>query len=723
MLQVLRKGLKNIVVEEVPEPTLGPGEVKIKTAYSLISTGTEIAGLHTEGLVKEVIREKSKISSLIGRVIKEQGLIKTTEAILDKFKELSITGYSGAGVVIEKAPNVTDLFLGQKVAYGGAQTGHAQFVCVPRNLVAPVPDTVNLKEASLATVGSIALHAFRNAEISIGDTVAVIGLGLIGQIVVQLARIAGTQVIGIDIRKDRLQQAMDQGADLVLLASENPKTVLDTLTHGRGVDAVIVCASSKTSEPMELGVNIARNRGRIVVVGAVKMEAPREVLYRKELQLMVSRAYGPGSYDPEYEKKGIDYPLEYVRWTENRNMAEFLRLLENGGVRSQSIISHELPLQEAPAAYQKLASGEDGIVSVVLRYPDDNLHEERMSTRMPLMRTTRKNTSHRDLLRVGVIGLGNIARWVHLPNVKKHSRLALQGVCTPKGYTAKHLGSRFQSEYCCTDFKEIIKDPNIDLVMICTRHDLHASLAIEALTAGKHVFVEKPMAMTQADSMRIVELVRESGLGFMVNLNRRFSPLYQAAKEKTSDKGPKLISIRMNSPDMTVSSWVNDPVEGGGAVLGEGCHFFDLMAWFADSEPVSIFAHDLGLPQNVQTSRNNIACTVSFENGSVGNLVYETVGHRGLGSERVEISASGTTVVVEDMRRMLTWDGIASWPKNKKSMRAEKGYYQILNTFVDGLFKNRNFEKDAIDGARATLCALAALKSLETGLPQKVQKI
>ena len=725
MLQVLRKGLKDIVVEEVPEPTIGSGEVKIKTGYSLISSGTEIAGLHTDGLVKEVIREKNRVSALIGRAVKEQGIIRTTQALLDKFKELSLTGYSGAGIIIEKAKDITDLEVGQKVAYGGAQTGHAQFVCVPRNLVAPVPDNVSLKEAALTTVGSIALHAIRNTSITMGDTVAVVGLGLVGQIVVQLAKIAGARVFGIDIKKDRLAQAINQGAEVAISAFENPKIILNNLTNGQGVDKVIICASSKTSEPLELAVDISRSRAHIIVVGMIKMEAPWELIYKKELKLLVSRAYGPGSYDPLYEKKGIDYPFDYVRWTENRNMGEFLRLLQDGRIQSHHVITHEFLLQDAPIAFKKLASGEEGIVGAILRYPDFEHKEESGKKVIQIAEAGKKNQNRqqRDLLRVGVIGLGNIARWVHLPNINKHPNLKLRGVCTPKGYKAKHLGVRFKSEYCTTDFKQIIEDPEIDIVLISTRNDLHAPIAIEAMNAGKHVFLEKPMAMTRDDCFRLVQTVKETNLGFMVNFNRRYSSMYTLSKEMTSDKGPKLISIRMNSPDMTGSYWMMDPMEGGGAVLGEGCHFFDLINWFVDSDPVTIFAQNLILQENEQTTKNNIVCTITFKDGSVGNLIYETIGHRGVGSERVEISAGGTTVVVDDMRKMWLWNGYFSHPKKKKSFRADKGYYQMLNVFVERILKGQAFEKEAKSGAMATLCALAALKSIKTGLPEKVEAI
>lgn len=723
MYQVLRKGLKNIVVEQVPEPTVGQGEVKIKTAFSLISTGTEVSGLHPEGLAKEVIRERDQIRTLVGRAIREQGVVETSQAILDKFSELSITGYSGAGIVVAKSNEVVDLDIGEKVAYGGLQTGHAEIVCAPRNLVAAVPSGVNLREASLTTVGSIALHAVRNARISLGDCVGVVGLGLVGQLVVQLAKISGARVFGIDLKKERMKKAKEHGAELAIHASENPKRVMATLTGGQGLDSVIVCASSKDAQPLEMAIDLSRSRARIVVVGIVKMEIPWESVFLKELGLVVSRAYGPGSYDPAYEKKGLDYPIDYVRWTENRNMEEFMRLLRDKQIVLGGIMTHEFPMKEAPTVYEKMVSGAEDIIAAVLSYSDSGEDEEVIKTKGLIEISRRNDTVQADKLNVGLIGLGNIARWVHLPNVLKHPKLLLRGVCTLKGYKAKHFGIRFKSEYCCTDYKQILEDQNVHVVMICTRHNLHASMAIEALKAGKHVFLEKPMAMTLEECVDVVRLVRETGLGFAVNFNRRYSQMYQLAKIAISGKGPKLISIRMNSPDMSGTYWMMDPAEGGGAILGEGCHFFDLMAWFADSDPVSIFANNLELPEDKIGSNNNLASTIAFEDGSVGGFVYETLGHRNLGSERVEVSCGGTTALVEDVRRLWIWNGDGSRPKRRKRMKAEKGHYQLLDDFVEGVFDGRNFEKEALQGAKATLCAIAALRSLETGVPETIESL
>ncbi|MDD5232435.1 MAG: bi-domain-containing oxidoreductase [Syntrophales bacterium] len=721
MLQVLRKGLKEIVLEEVPEPTSAQGEVKIASAYTIISSGTEIAGLHREGLVRAAFRDRHRLTRLIRRAVTEQGPFKTAEAMLDKLSELSITGYSGSGYIIERSPDVLDLRTGERVAFGGINTGHAEIVCASRNLVAAVPDEVGLKEASLTTLGSIALHAVRNAQITIGDAVAVVGAGLIGQIVIQLARISGARVFGIDIDPARLKQAASLGAELALDASSAGGLGNAVLrrTGGKGADAVIVCASSRTSRPLETAMDIARSRARIVVVGMIRMEMSWEKAFRKELKVLVSRAYGPGSYDAEYEKRGIDYPIDYVRWTENRNMNEFLRLLKERRIDTERIISHEFPFRDAPEAFRMISAGDSRIVGAVLRHPERvGAGEEKNPESVPV--PAGKAKTNRSRLKVGVIGIGNIARWVHLPNVKRHPDLELSAVCTNKGYRARYFGDRYHSRYCATDYRRILDDREIDMVIVCTRHDSHARIAGEALQSGKHVFLEKPMAMTVEDCRMLVRAARDSGLGLQVNFNRRFSPLHCMAREAVSGKEPKLISIRMNSPDMTESYWMTDEKEGGGAVLGEGCHFFDLMAWYAGSEPVSIFARSVREPDSPVISRSNIACTVSFENGSVGSLVYQTIGGRGLGPERTEISACGCTVVVDDFRRICVWNGISHAPHRKWKFRSEKGHYENLDSFIKKIRSGAGFDEEAAAGARATICALSALESVRTELPVRI---
>lgn len=720
MLQVLRKGLKEIVVEEVPESLLRTGEVKIRTAYSLISSGTELAGIHAEGVLKKMVEDRQRIGKLVGRAVLSQGLRNTAEAVLDKFSELTITGYSGAGIVIDRSESAADFEIGAKVAYGGASAGHAEIICVPRNLAARVPDGVSLKQAALTTVGSIALHAVRNAQISIGDSVCVIGLGLIGRLVVQIARAAGARAFGIDINRERMEQAAQDGLEGAFHASEDPGAILSR-TGGIGFDSVVVCASGRSPAPMGLAVATTRSRGRIIVVGMVRLEVSWEEAYRKEIRIIVSRAYGPGSYDPLYEKHGVDYPIDYVRWTENRNMVEFMRLIECRLVDTDRILTHEFRIRDAAEAYRLLAQGTGKIVGAVLSY--DGCREETTAgkTRIAVASRSRAERPTGDRMRVGLIGLGNIASWVHLPNVRRHPELDLQGVCTPKGYRAKHFGRRFKSGYCTTDYRQILDDPDIDIVLICTRNNTHARMALEALEAGKHVFLEKPAAMTREECLRLCEAVEKTGLGFAVNFNRRFSPMYGMVREHFKDLGPRMISMRMNSPDMRGDYWMMDPEEGGGPILGEACHFFDLMRWLAGSDPLTVYADGLKGDADRRLGAGNLVCSVTFGNGSSGSLLYETVGSRDLGSERLEISAAGKSAVVEDMTAMRIYDGLSGVRRRK--LRPEKGYYETLDDFVRAIKEGRSCTEEALNGAKATLCALAALKSVESRVPEPIEQL
>ena len=493
-------------------------------------------------------------------------------------------------------------------------------------------------------------------------------------------------------------------------------------TAGIGFDAVIVCASSQTSQPMELALRTVRSRGRIVVVGMIRVSIDWEEAYKKEVRIMVSRAYGPGSYDPLYEQGGIDYPIDYVRWTENRNMAEFMRLIQTGSVSAEKMITHEYPVEKAPEAYRELAQRDGRMIGAVLRYREQG-DDPGGRGRIPVSNQAGKSAAmpSSSALRVGVIGLGNIATWVHLPNIRRHPDLVLHGVCTTKGYRAKHLGKRFRSAYCTTDFQEIIRDPKIDLVFICTRNNTHAKIALEALKAGKHVFLEKPAALTREECLRLCDAVNGTGLAFMVNYNRRFSSMYAEAREYFRERNPKLISVRMNSPDMKGDYWMMNPEEGGGAILGEACHFFDLMSWYAACAPVSIYADHLGDARDLQASRNNLACSVTFGNGSIGNLVYMTVGSAESGSERVEVSAGGHSARVEDASRLEIWNG--SSVRRKKSFRPDKGYYGTLEYFVQGIASGKSFLEEARSGSLATLCALAALKSAESHSPERIETV
>ena len=417
MKQVLRKGLKDIVVDEVPDPVLLPHHVLIRPFYSLISSGTETADIHQEGVLKEVAENPSHLRK-VWEVMKQNGPVRTVAEVRAKFSEYAALGYSGAGVVVDRHETVTDLEIGDRVAYGGEGTGHGETILAGRNLVVKVPEEVAFEHACFTTLGSIAMNSVRIAQIGVGDRVAVVGLGLVGQLVAQLARAQGGVVIAIDVKPERVELAQTLGADHALVGSSTTPTDVSSLTDGRGADCVIVAAASKSPLPAQQAIRMCRDRGRVVIVGAVPLDLPRDEMYIKELQLLMSRAYGPGSYDPSYEKQGRDYPLAYVRWTENRNMEEFLRLVARGRVELQPLITHRFALEEAAEAYQTIMDPARNSLAVLLRYPVTNTERETVPAFSPQRRieAAAHTATQTESLGVALVGAGNLARWVHLPN-------------------------------------------------------------------------------------------------------------------------------------------------------------------------------------------------------------------------------------------------------------------------------------------------------------------
>ncbi len=705
MKQVIRKGLKEIIVDEVADPMPASNHVLVCPFYSLISSGTETADIHTESIVKEVADNPSHLQT-VWNVMMKTDPVSTFHEIRAKFKDYAVLGYSGAGIIIDKDEKVTDLKIGQRVAYGGEGTGHGETINVGRNLIARVPDAVSFQEACFTTLGAIAMNSVRLSEINVGDTVAVIGLGLVGQLVSQLVRCQGGVVIAIDLDKSRVDLAKETGADFGLIAGGTTVSEVRALTNGRGADCVIVAAASKSPKPLQDGVSMACDRGRVVMVGACPIEIPRAEMYVKELSFMVSRAYGPGSYDPSYEKQGIDYPISYVRWTENRNMEEFLRLMAVGRVNVKPLISHEFALEAAPQAYD-LIMGESGssTLAVVLKYPvneSENAIESFKPTRKIVVNSA---PVQKDEIKFGLVGAGNLAKWAHLPAINKIPGANLHAVYSNRGAQGKAYAMRFGAKYSTSDYEQLLGDADVDAILISSRHKEHAQQAIDALNAGKHVFIEKPMAITIEECQAIYRAVRENGKRLMVGFNRRFAPYYVEMKREIAKRNsPLVISTRMNSPGIE-NGWAAEKAQGG-VVLGEGCHFIDLMYWMLESEPVSVSAYGFG--------EHNVAATLKFADGSIGNFIYTVVGSESSGGEMVEVFAPGVSVLSEDFKRIVT-------KKKKREGRskffADKGYREQLESFVRSLKNGAETEITAIDGTRATLGCLLILESVRTGKP------
>ena len=716
MKQVIRKGLRDIIVDEVPDPTVSPHHVLVRPLYSLISAGTETAGIHQEGVWKEVAENPSHLQK-IWEVIKNVGPLRTLAEVRAKFSEYAVLGYSGAGVVADRHATVTDLEIGDRVAYGGEGTGHGETIAVGRNLVARVPDDVAFEHACFATLGSIAMNSVRTAGVGLGDVVAVIGLGLVGQLVAQLVRLQGGVVVAIDLKPERVALAGELGADRGV-AGGAVREQVSALTGGRGADCVIVAAASISAAPARQALEICRDRGRIVVVGAVELEFPWNEMYLKEIQLFMSRAYGPGSYDPLYEKHGRDYPFAYVRWTENRNMEEFLRLVSAGRVRLQPMITHQFPLEEAAQAYQTILDPEARSLAVLLRYPAAAAPDAvaAFAPRRKVEVAGGAAPSKSDL-RAALVGAGNLARWDHLPNLKKLPGVSLRAIHSSSGARGKGYARRFGAAWCASDYNEILRDPEIDLVLIASRNQHHAAQALAALRAGKHVFVEKPMALTEDECRELRAAVAAGGRLLTVGFNRRFAPFYVEQKKQLAGRtGPAVINCRVNSPGISGAYWMADPAIGG-AILGEACHFVDLMYWLLESEPLRVSAYALPTGQKDPIGQNNLAASFQFADGSVGNLTYCTVGSRTSGGERVEVFAQGVGVVTEDFKQLSVRAGMR---RSSSRIWAQKGYREQLESFLDAVRRNASPAVTVLDGARATIACLKMLESARTLAPVEI---
>jgi len=720
--QVLRQGVKEITVDEVPAPELAPHHVIVQPSYSLISSGTESASIHTQGVIKTVADHPEHLEK-IWKAFKEHGPVRTASELRAKFREYSILGYAGAGVIVEKHPTVRDLELGNRVAYGGEGAGHGEYVLAARHYVAKMPDALSFQSACFATLGSIALNAVRTAEVEIGDIVVVEGLGLVGQLISQLVRLQGGIVIGTDSRLDRLELAQQLGADYVAKADTSATHVVRSHTNGRGADCVIIAAASKSSAPARQALEFTRDRGRIVIVGVVDINFPWEQMYLKEIRLLMSRAYGAGCYDAAYEKGGRDYPIGHVRWTANRNMEEFLRIASRGHVQIQPLISHEFALEDAVKAYETIMNSESRSLAVVLRYPnatDVNAVTQpgtklirKIETQDPRAARTCLDRNSSDL-NVAVVGAGNLARWVHLPLLKKIRGINVKAIYSKSGPRGKNYALRFGAAYCTTEYSEVLDDPSVHVVVIASRNAEHCSQALAALRAGKHVFVEKPMAVTEEECQLLLQEAMKNDRQLTVGFNRRFAPLYVEMKKYLMHRnGPAVINCRVHSPGISGTYWMADPSIGG-ALVGEGCHFVDLMYWLLESEPVSVSAYSLPTGKQDPVGENNIVASFLFEDGSIANLNYSTVGHLAAGGERVEAFAPGITIATENFKRL---EVIADSRLSRSVWFPKKGYFAQMLDFIRAIRDGQTPAVTVKDGARATLGCLRIMQSARTSQP------
>jgi predicted dehydrogenase/threonine dehydrogenase-like Zn-dependent dehydrogenase len=704
VIQNFRSGV--LKVDEVPEPLVKRGGVLVRNASSLISAGTEkmAVDLAQKSLAGKA-RERPDLVRQVIQKVRRDGLWSTFNTVKARLDAPLALGYSCAGVVAEVGAGAEEFQPGDRVACAGMNyASHAEWVYVPKNLTVKIPAEVSFDEAAFVTLGAIALQGVRTAEVKLGDAIAVIGLGLLGQLTVQLLKAAGCRVLGIDLDAGKLEQARRLGADATVLRKDDVELAVAQFSGGYGVDAVIITAAAETNDPIELAGVIARDRALVSVVGAVKLEVPRKVYYEKELQLRLSRSYGPGRYDTQYEEQGVDYPIGYVRWTERRNMAEFLRLVAGKAVKLEPLISHRFPIAEAEQAYA-IITGKvaQPYLGMLLNYPENAA----ASTRLVALRQASGKSAP---VTLGMIGAGNFAKSVLLPRLAKLGEVGLAGLATATGRNAKALGEQYGFGFCTTDYRELLDRADINTVLIATRHDTHARLTAEALRAGKTVYVEKPLAIGEAGLAEVAAAVEQTNGRLLVGFNRRFSAFSAALKQAFAQAGPLAITYRVNAGVIPKESWIQGE-EGGGRIAGEVCHFVDYLQFLTDAEPVEVFAYAAG-------AADTLSIVVKLDDGSVANINYFASGDRGLPKERVEVYGGGRVAVLDDFRVLEIWrDGKRQVIKR---LAQDKGFDQELAAFVQAA---RTGAEMPISWRSLYLTTLATLRietALRSGQPAAV---
>ena len=697
-----------IRLETVQQPALKRGGVLVRTSYSVISAGTE--GMKVkEGKMSYLQKAKARPDQVkkVIKTVQQQGLQAAYQKVMNKLDSLTPLGYSLAGVVEAVGAGAEEFQAGQRVACAGAgYANHAEVNFVPKNLVVSVPDDVPLEHAAFSTIGAIAMQGMRQAEMQLGETACVIGLGLIGQLLVQLLRAGGIHVIGIDLVPERCELAMQLGAahagapDDALL-----QTTSSRLTGGHGIDCIFLCAGGNSNKPVELAVEMARDRARVVDIGKTRLDLPWKDYYEKELDVRFSRSYGPGRYDPNYEEGGIDYPIGYVRWTERRNMESFIDLIADGKVTLDPIVSDIRPFSEAESVYADMAEGKMSGLGIVFRYDADAPKPK------PTQREVSSATPVTGKVRLGVIGAGNYACSMLLPHLARDESTALSVVATATSLSGEDAARKFGFSRASTDYRELLRDDTIDAILIATRHATHATMTAEALRAGKAVFVEKPLALSFEECELVRQAVVESANDrLLVGFNRRFSPLVRSLAEASGQGAlPLVLHYRVQAGQLDAGSWYSHPEEGS-RFVGEAGHFIDVMSFLTQSRPLHIYAAALRPERGLADDQDNLSVTITYENGSVGTLQYLTQGGNKLPKEWIEVHGGNRSHQLQNFEQVVTF---GTTNQNKaKAQGIDKGQKNEMRAFVQAVRNGSPMPIAFDDLLDTTLVTLAAERSL-----------
>jgi predicted dehydrogenase/threonine dehydrogenase-like Zn-dependent dehydrogenase len=715
VIQNFKSGL--LYIDDVPAPALAEKMVLIENRFSLISAGTEKSTVKVgQANLLGKARQRPDLVAQVYQNIKKEGLKATFEKVKTKLDSLKALGYSSCGEVIASLDTNRQFKTGDRVACAGQDyASHAEVVCVPQNLVAKIPDNVTYEEAAFTTLGAIALQGVRQADPKIGEKICVIGLGLLGQLTVQLLNANGCSVLGIDINEKLIDLLNKSKVGIGYNRNDsNLNSILNDFTNGIGFDSVIITAATLNNDPIVLATEILRKKGKIIIVGSVKMDIPREPnFYKKELELKISCSYGPGRYDKNYEELGNDYPISYVRWTEQRNMSAFLELLSLKKIQIEHLITHTFDIEDAEKGFDLiLGSQNEFFLGILINYPNSQQSTKEKSK----IQLNNLNKSTKSKNKIGFVGAGSFAQSYLLPNLKKMS-FEVDGVATSKGITSKNVAEKFNINFCTTNSNDIIQSEEIGTIFIATPHNSHGKLTIEALKANKNIFVEKPLALNIEELKQIFIEKNKSNSILMVGYNRRFSPLSnQIYKYFESITEPIIINIRVNAGFIPKDHWTQIEEIGGGRIIGEICHFVDLIQYFTKSNPIKVYADCIDNINSTHTNEDNISITIKFKNGSIGNIIYLANGDKSLPKEKIEVFGGGKIGIINDFRSGEIYQN----NKHIKIKATGKGHYEEIENFMDSV-KNNTVAPISFESICYTSLTTFKIKdSIITGLPQLI---
>jgi len=667
-------------IEEVPVPTVKKEGLLVKNVFSCVSPGTEKA-ISQFGEKSWIGKMKARpdLTKKMWQKIQREGLRSAWQGAQSKLQVPVSLGYSCAGIVVEVGEPISEFQIGDRVlCVGQGFASHSEFVSVPRQLSVKIPENVSFEEASFGALGAIAMHATRLAQLPLGSQCAVIGLGIVGLLTVQILKASGCRVAAIDTDSQRVQSAQDSGAEKAWSREEDLESLMDHWTQHQGVDAVFITAATSSNDPIDLASLLTREKGKVVVVGDCLMKLPRNLFYKKELELVVSRSYGPGRYDFQYEEKGIDYPFAYVRWTERRNLVEFLRLLSSGSVTPRKFVTHLTPIDQAPSVYAKFktANGEKPL-GVLISY---NGHQE-IERKKEIQNFSEAPLGPKEgQVGVALIGAGQYANSVLIPALKKLKNVRLEGVVTETGFKGKWAGKKWGFRYASTDVNQVLEDPFVQAVFIATQHDSHAELVERALKHQKAVFVEKPLALNTEELEKIRQIHQETKGRVMVGFNRRFSPHVQRIQQFfNNDRDACSLIYTIHAGKLPKESWIRDSAKGGGRILGEVCHFVDCANALIGSQPIGIKAVELS------KTGESVVILISYANGSAATIHYLEDGNTQMGKERIEMHGMGKSIILEDFKRTTLFHNRQK--QVFKTRTTDKGHQEELRQFVNWIEK------------------------------------